>query len=152
VAGMPFATAYSNAMFFVGYDVVRRRSPAFWNAARTWIFQPDPADPAEPTEEPRSRATATSKTLTEEPRSRATATLKTLPKTPTTRGKDCQGGGRRRKGKRSPLECRLLERTWHALFCQPCAQPPREADPRLPPTLRAGTRSFHPPSFTGRTI
>ena len=37
-------TAYSNAMFFVGYDVVRRRPPSFWLGAWAWIFGVDPPE------------------------------------------------------------------------------------------------------------
>ena len=34
----------------------------------------------------------------------------------------------------------MLERTWHTLFCQPCRSPPREADARLPLSLRVPAR------------
>lgn len=143
VAGIPMATAYSNAMFFVGYDVVRQRPPAFWEAARDWIFRPDFDRTKEHTARNAVPKTSFSKAVHEK------ADSASVPEgsMPTSRAKDCEGGGRRRKGRRAPLECRLLERTWHTLFCQPCTQPPREMDSRLPPELRVSTRSYHPPSL-----
>ena len=147
VSGLPSATAYSNAMFFVGYDVIRRRPPQFWEAAREWIFWPDLVQSSEHSGR-REILNALFSEATRE-KTRAAPTLERIEPAVRSRAKDCEGSGRRRKGKTSPLECRLLERTWHTLFCQPCTQPPREMDARLPPELRLGTRAYHPPALQG---
>ena len=36
----------------------------------------------------------------------------------------------------------MLERTWHAIMCEPCVNPPRDMDTRLPGVLRVAPASM----------
>jgi len=213
-----FGRRYSNAMFFVGYELLRRRPPAFWRGARDWIFGEATATSGGGTEGKWSQGKRAKPQNTSplQGSSTSAALLQAAERTAgslvrTAAGERTAAGGAGPLGRRTPecaaaptrkrnraaerraaeqvkaraaaaaaaaadaagadapatagggsgddkaavsakppphartsgAECRLLERTWHAVLCQPCALPARESDSRLPPSLRVPSGETH---------
>jgi hypothetical protein len=150
-------TTYSNAMFFVGYAVAGRRPPDFWRALRRWVFDVD-SDGVFRSQDSRDFDRDQVGGLVGSPGGDGGRG----------NGQDSGGGGggggggddshpggaihgrpnpkcgrgRKRQSRQSKEQCRVLERTWHAVMCQPCGSPPREADARLPLPLRAPAKKY----------